>query len=1323
MKKIILLIAIIFSQISHAQCWTNLAGGGNHTLSIREDGTLWAWGFNAYGQLGNGNTVNSLSPVQIGTARNWKMVSAGIYFSMGIKTDGTLWAWGDNASGQLGDGTLTGKTVPTQIGTDTDWSFGNLGGYHTIAVKTNGTLWAWGENGYGQLGNGNTVDQLSPVQIGSATNWQTASGGDDFTMAIQSNGTLWGFGRNNFGELGDGTTTQRIVPTLIGGATTWMNVECAQAHSIALKTDGTLWSWGYNTEGALGLGSITNTLVPSQVGFANNWNSINAHYRQSIATKTDGSFWSFGYNALGQLGDGTTVNRNLPVQIASSNCISGSAGSNHTLILKGNGTIFGTGTNSAGQLGDGTTTGRTTPGIILSPDGIANAFAGFSLLCPGDTTELIAIGTLKSDQGSLNGNSSGFFMSLSGQQTFVPSLAGMLRKIRVHTVTYGNSTNVNVKLYSGSPGSGTQLAHVTYFKPSGTNSWDDVVLPAGITVSAGLPYYIEIAGGSQVDWIYNNTNVYSSGNAWKGGTSYSGFDYNFETFMDFNSYQWNPGPTGLAQFTVAPGSSMNYSVTVSSVTGCINKKSVFLYVNPLLNSGISVTNVSCNAGNDGVIDLNVTGGTAPYVFAWSNGSISEDLTGLFPGNYSVTVTDNLGCSVTASTTISQPPVLVSSATLINTITCYGGTGLVNVSANGGVPPYSGTGSFTVTAGTFSFTVIDAAGCSTTTTLNVTEPSPIALTLNSPSTVCSGDTVTLTALGATSYTWQPGGIAGSSAVVSPSSSIIYTVTGVNSNGCTGSNTISVNVIPKPIVSASSPSPTICSGSSAQLIASGANSYTWNPGTILSHSVSVSPLSSTVYTLSGEDITGCVNSTTIGVTVYALPVLTASGSSSVICAGSTATLVASGASSYTWNPGGAIGASVGVSASINTIYTVTGTSSNGCDNFATYSLTVNPLPVISILPPNPIVCSGNTLALFASGANTYTWSGGPVLNTYTVSPSSPTSYSLTGTDMNGCEGTTSTLVNVINTPVVSINSPSTNVCFGYTMSVVASGAGNYLWSNGATTNSTVIQPFTNSTFSVVGNNGGTCSDTAYLSINVLPLPTVNANSSTSLACTGQTITLNASGTAVNYLWKPGNLVGATQNVQISVPTTFTVYGQGANGCVYFSTVDVNVQNSNGSLHPLVSPEIICIGDSVRLSVIGGSVPSWSLNPYPGSLIVTPVVSTTYSFVALDVMGCTSVVSFPVNIHTDCDVISYNGLSPNGDGINDTWVIDHIERYAGNRVIVYSRWGLKMFQTRNYDNLNNNWDGKFKGSPVETGTYFFIILTDSDKLLKKGWIEVTH
>ena len=353
-------------------CYKAISAGSTHTIAIKTDGTLWAWGYNGYVLLGDGTYNGTNSPVQIGTASNWASISTGWSHTIALKTDGTLWAWGYNGDGELGDGTTTDKNSPVQIGTATNWASVGAGSFHSIAIKTDGSLWAWGDNWAGQLGDGTTADRKSPVQIGTATNWASISGGQYHTIAIKTDGSLWAWGYNWAGQLGDGTTTQRISPVQIGTATNWASISAGGYHTLAIKTDGSLWAWGNNYRGQLGDGTTTDKYSPVQIGTAPNWASISAGAYHNIAIKTDGSLWAWGNNYNGQLGDGTNTDRNTPVQIGTAKNWANISVSNYSdtlgysIAIKTDGSLWAWGHNGYGQLGDGTTTQRNSPVQISS---------------------------------------------------------------------------------------------------------------------------------------------------------------------------------------------------------------------------------------------------------------------------------------------------------------------------------------------------------------------------------------------------------------------------------------------------------------------------------------------------------------------------------------------------------------------------------------------------------------------------------------------------------------------------------------------------------------------------------------------------------------------------------------------------------------------------------------------------------------------------------------------------------------------------------------------------------------------------------------------
>ncbi len=353
----------------NANCmWTAVSAGSNHTLALKSDGTLWAWGYNYYGQLGDGTANSSYWPSQVGALNNWESIFSGFGNSFAITNNGILWGWGDNGLGQLGDGTTTDKYAPIQIGTSNIWNSISNVTLHTLAIKNNGTLWAWGGNSSGQLGDGTTVFKQTPTQIGSSADWATISTGYNNSLAIKNDGTLWAWGYNFYGQLGDGTTTDKNAPIQIGSSADWATISTGYEHSLAIKNDGTLWAWGYNYNGQLGDGTTKNKKSPVQIGTSNNWSYISAGYLHSLAIKNDGTLWAWGRNNHGQLGDGTTINKNSPTQIGSSNnWTSIYAGGYHSLAIKSDGTLWAWGTNNHGQLGDSTTVDKHSPVQIPCP--------------------------------------------------------------------------------------------------------------------------------------------------------------------------------------------------------------------------------------------------------------------------------------------------------------------------------------------------------------------------------------------------------------------------------------------------------------------------------------------------------------------------------------------------------------------------------------------------------------------------------------------------------------------------------------------------------------------------------------------------------------------------------------------------------------------------------------------------------------------------------------------------------------------------------------------------------------------------------------------
>lgn len=332
-------------------------------------GGLWGWGSNFFGHLGNDTRTHVSSPVQtITSGTNWKLVAAGDYHAGGIKTDGTLWLWGNNLYGQLGDNTANNKSSPVQtVSGGSNWKQLSAGRSYTGAIKTDGTLWLWGRNFYGQVGDNSNVNKSSPVQIvGGGGNWKLIACGRYHCAAIKTDGSLWSWGNNNYGQLGDNTGTRKSSPVqIVGGGSDWKMVACGYEHTAAIKTNGTLWLWGNGTSGQLGNSGTSNMSSPVQtVAAGNTWRTVAANRQSTVAVKTDGTLWMWGRNAEGQLGDNTKVSKSSPVQTVAggTNWKSVATGNQYrTAAIKSDGTLWLWGANGYGMLGTNNQAGYSSP--------------------------------------------------------------------------------------------------------------------------------------------------------------------------------------------------------------------------------------------------------------------------------------------------------------------------------------------------------------------------------------------------------------------------------------------------------------------------------------------------------------------------------------------------------------------------------------------------------------------------------------------------------------------------------------------------------------------------------------------------------------------------------------------------------------------------------------------------------------------------------------------------------------------------------------------------------------------------------------------------
>ncbi|MBO3101928.1 DUF4214 domain-containing protein [Cellulomonas fengjieae] len=342
---------------------------GSATIQVAAPGPVryraFEWG--GYGQDRPGYVDGGV----LGATAQWAAVSVSTSHTLGIKTDGSLWSWGDNRLGQLGDGTTTDRELPEPLGTRTDWASVSAGDEFSLAVAKDGTLWAWGYASQGHPGDATTV-RWSPERIGTSTDWASAVASGGFAVATKRDGSLWAWGDNYAGQLGDGTTTDRVAPARVGTGT-WSSVAVGFDHVVGIASDGTLWAWGVRSR----RGMVTESaLSPVQLGTANDWRTVAAGYEVSGAIRADGSLWTWGTSASTELlGDGSTAGRVDPVQVgAGTSWTSVSFGYEHAVALDSAGGLWRWGVPELAPHGSA---GVPLPARVGTDTGWTSASAGY----------------------------------------------------------------------------------------------------------------------------------------------------------------------------------------------------------------------------------------------------------------------------------------------------------------------------------------------------------------------------------------------------------------------------------------------------------------------------------------------------------------------------------------------------------------------------------------------------------------------------------------------------------------------------------------------------------------------------------------------------------------------------------------------------------------------------------------------------------------------------------------------------------------------------------------------------------------------------------
>ena len=409
---------------SDALGWVGSEPGGQFTIARRSNGTLWNWGDNFTGQLGDGSSTARLTPGLTGSATNWSAQSAGLSHAVALRSDGTLWSWGDNSRGQLGDNTGNPSLVPIQITTpgSNGWAALAAGDDHTLGLRGDGTLWAWGDNDSGQLGVGSNVQGDQPQQVlipggtGNSDNiWVAIAAGASHSIGLQSDGSLWVWGDNSLGQLGDPAFGAginfpiQLANPAFNNDSSWKAVAAGQGHTLGLQADGTLWAWGDNSDGQLGnLGAALATGQPPAPvlnGSAAPYVAVAAGDKHAAARRADGTLWSWGDDLAGQLGNGPSPGSGAtPVQEAglSSDWALVSAAGSHSVALKAAGTLWSWGDNSSGQLGNATAADRNAPTQLVEAFAQVAASLDFGSLAVSGSAATRPLGLASPGNGSLS---------------------------------------------------------------------------------------------------------------------------------------------------------------------------------------------------------------------------------------------------------------------------------------------------------------------------------------------------------------------------------------------------------------------------------------------------------------------------------------------------------------------------------------------------------------------------------------------------------------------------------------------------------------------------------------------------------------------------------------------------------------------------------------------------------------------------------------------------------------------------------------------------------------------------------------------------------
>ena len=719
-------------------------------------------------------------------------------------------------------------------------------------------------------------------------------------------------------------------------------------------------------------------------------------------------------------------------------------------------------------------------------------------------------------------------------------------------------------------------------------------------------------------------------------------------------FSWSHGLPDGTNHTVSPLNTTIYSITVTDATGCTDTDNIEITVTENPTIAINASESDICEGQSATLMTTVMGGTGPYTITWNNGlgsGSSQTVSPLVTTIYSVTVTDNNGCTGTEEyeLTVNPAPDVAITGDLNF---CAGSSTFLDAGSFSSFTWNTGatTQSIEVSiGGTFMVTVTDDIGCMASDTVTVSSiDNPILTLAANPNEICFGSSSDLSATstggtGPYSYVWDNGLGNGAVQNVSPTTSTIYGATVTDVNGCSNSNNIQVIVNENPVVSIMADPNTICAGNSSTILASasgGSGPYTffWDNGLGSGASHVISPPASLTYSVTATDANGCEAFASFQLVVNSGPIPTITGNNT-FCEGGSSILDAGSYASYNWSTG-ATSQTIEVSTPGN--YSVTVTDTNGCTGSDDIDITFFDNPVVSTSATPNEICIGDfsTISASATGGSapyTYSWDNGLGNGaSHVVSPTSTTTYSVTVTDANGCMGsaTVSLTVNDLPTAMTLQLNPA-QICVGNSTTISATASGGtgpytFNWDNGLGSGpSHTVSPGATTIYTVTVTDSKGCEDIANVEVTVTenPIPTITGNNT---FCDGGSSILDA-GFYASYNWSTG---ATSQTIQVSTPGNYSVTVTDANGCTGSDDIDITVFE-NPVVSSTATPEEICLGSSstINASVNGGTPPYnffWDNGLGSGaSHVVSPAATTIYNVTVTDNNGCEGFAQVSVTV----------------------------------------------------------------------------------------------